>query len=326
MSSPALQVDDLRHTYRRGRKTALDGVSFSVNSGEIFGLLGPNGAGKTTIVKILTTILRPTSGRAFVNGSDVVRDPLGARRQLTAVLQESAVEIFLSVWDNLLLYAQMHGLSRADARRRAGEVSDILELGQYRATRAQALSGGYKRRLQVAKALMVDSPVLFLDEATTGMDPLVKRRVVQSIRDQVARGRTVLLTTQLLDEAESLCDRMLLLDRGRSLAEGTLSDLRALSTRMFRIQLSFSDCSEEAFAAVRALAPRTFEERDGEIEMTVTGTEDQWIRHMAAISERWPLAHLEFRGANLEQIFVELYGDAEKKEGSQPGQRLATSD
>ena len=316
MPDPIIQVEDLRHTYKRGKQRALDGLSFAVHPGEIFGLLGPNGAGKTTAVKILTTIIRPTSGRATVAGHDVARRPLAARRALAAVLQENAVETMLNVLDNLLLYGRLHGLSGSESRRRADQVIATLELEPHLTARAQQLSGGYKRRLQVAKALMVDTPVLFLDEATTGMDPLIKRRTMQAIREQVARGRTVLLTTQLLDEAEALCDRMLLMDQGRSLAQGKLSDLRALSSKLFRVRVAFAGGAGGGLEALRAMQPKSLDETEGEIELVVEGTEDEWIRRMAHISERWPLSHLEIRAANLEDIFVELYG----KEGRSTGQ------
>ncbi|MFN2433118.1 MAG: ATP-binding cassette domain-containing protein [Gemmatimonadota bacterium] len=310
MPAPAIEVEDLHYAYRRsgGRRLALDGLSFRVERGEIFGLLGPNGAGKTTAVRILTTLLKPTSGRAVVEGFDVVREPLAARRRLAAVFQETSVEVMLSTWDNLLLYGYLHGLSREEAPRRAREVSDLLELGDYLGQRAQGLSGGYKRRLQVAKALMVETPVLFLDEATTGMDPLIKRRIVQAIHEQAARGRTVVMTTQLLDEAEQLCDRMVLMNRGTAMAAGKLSELRALSRKVFDIRLAFSEPGEEATRALRELGPRTIEDEDGEVLLVVEGSEDEWIRKMARISERFPLARFEIRGATLEEIFVELYG------------------
>ncbi len=212
MPSDIVIVEQLRHVYRKG-KIAVDGISFRAARGEIFGLLGPNGAGKTTTVRMLTTILRPTSGRASVAGHDITREPLAVRRNIVAVLQENAVETLLSTLDNLLLYGYLHGYGRSETRKRVDRVVEALELQEHLYSRAQTLSGGYKRRLQVAKALMIDTPVLFLDEATTGMDPLIKRRVVELIRQEAARGRTVLLTTQLLDEAEALCDRMVLMRR-----------------------------------------------------------------------------------------------------------------
>lgn len=318
MAHHAIAVENLRHIYRRGTEAhpALNGLSFQVSPGEIFGLLGPNGAGKTTVVKILTTILRPSSGTALVNGHDVVSEALAVRRSIAAVLQESAVETLLSTWDNLLLYGYLHGYSRSESRRRAERVLDLLELGEHLNKRAQSLSGGFKRRLQVAKALMIDTPILFLDEATTGMDPIVKRRVMEAIREQARSGRTVLLTTQLLDEAEELCDRMLLIDNGMTLASGNMAELRALSTRFFHIRLGFATDPDGAMTAIRSLNPHSITEAGREYEIVVSGTENEWIRRMADISERWPLSHLEISSASLEEIFLQLYGIKRDREDS----------
>lgn len=309
MSTEIVRVEELRHVYRKG-KPAVNGINFNVERGEIFGLLGPNGAGKTTTVRMLTTILRPTSGRAFVAGHDVAQEPLAVRRNIVAVLQENAVETLLSTHDNLLLYGYLHGYSRAETRRRVSRAVEALELEEHLQSRAQTLSGGYKRRLQLAKALMIDSPVIFLDEATTGMDPLIKRRVVELIRQEAGRGRTVLLTTQLLDEAESLCNRMVLMNHGNVLAAGTMAELRQRARKAFRLFVRFQRNSPEAAATLRSLAPRGVKESAGEYELTVEGAEDAWIREMATITERFPLEHLEIRAADLEDVFVELYGGA----------------
>ncbi len=258
---------------------------------------------------MLTTILRPTSGRASVAGHDVTREPLAVRRNIVAVLQENAVETLLSTLDNLLLYGYLHGYSRAETRKRVDRVVEALELQEHLYSRAQTLSGGYKRRLQVAKALMIDTPVLFLDEATTGMDPLIKRRVVNLILEEAARGRTVLLTTQLLDEAEALCDRMVLMKEGKVLAAGSMAELRQRAHRAFRLFVRFQQDTPEAAALIQSLSPRSLKTVQGEYEITVEGSEDKWIREMARISERYPLEHLEIRAADLEEIFFELYGD-----------------
>jgi ABC-2 type transport system ATP-binding protein len=309
VSSDIVIVEQLRHVYRKG-KVAVDDISFRIERGEIFGLLGPNGAGKTTTVRMLTTILRPTSGRASVAGHDITREPLAVRRNIVAVLQENAVETLLSTLDNLLLYGYLHGYSRDETRKRVDRVVESLELQEHLHARAQTLSGGYKRRLQVAKALMIDTPVLFLDEATTGMDPLIKRRVVNLIREEAARGRTVLLTTQLLDEAEALCDRMVLMKAGKALAAGSMAELRQRAHRAFRLFVRFQHDTPESAALIQSLSPRSLRQVQGEYEITVEGSEDKWIREMARISERHPLEHLEIRAADLEEIFFELYGDA----------------
>jgi ABC-2 type transport system ATP-binding protein len=321
-ASPIVTCKGLRYVYAKGsvdgsRPEALAGLDFEVQAGEVFGILGPNGAGKTTLVKILTTILRPTSGQAMVAGHDVAREPLAARKNLCAVLQENAVETMLSVWDNLLLFGYLHGYKRERSQQEAHRVVELLELQPYLRQKAQALSGGYKRRLQLAKALMVRSPVLFLDEATTGMDPLIKRRALEAIGEEARSGRTVLLATQLLDEAEILCDRMLLMNHGKAIASGTLEEIRQRSHKALSIYLSFEKCSPEAVAYLRALQPRSLREEGHEFELIVEGREDEWIQKMAALSARFPLARFEVRAASLEQIFVDLYGNKSQPEGQE---------
>src|SRR2546425_891488 len=199
-------------------------MSFGVARGTIFGLLGPNGAGKTTILKALTTHNRPTAGRARVLGTDVVVQPLEVRRRISVVLQETAIEQFLSVRDNLLTFARFHGLDSALARRRAEEVLERFHLAPEADRKAIDLSGGYRRRVQVAKVFMVTTPVLFLDEFSTGMDPILKRAVMGYLREEARQGRTIVLTTQILSEAEELCDDILIMNKGRQVARGDLHD------------------------------------------------------------------------------------------------------
>src|SRR2546425_5810043 len=213
MSEAALEVENLVKVYHSRRQPpvrAVDGMSFSVARGTIFGLLGPNGAGKTTILKALTTLNRPTAGRARVLGFDVVAQPLEVRRRISVVLQETAIEQFLSVRDNLLTFARFHGLDSALARRRTEEVLERFHLAPEADRKAIDLSGGYRRRVQVAKVFMVTTPVLFLDEFSTGMDPILKRAVMGYLREEARQGRTIVLTTQILSEAEELCDDILI--------------------------------------------------------------------------------------------------------------------
>lgn len=308
----AIQVDHLVKVFpsrKHAGVKAVDDISFQVKKGEIFGLLGPNGAGKTTIVKILTTILRPTSGSAAVYGYDVRTDPLSVRKQIAVVLQETAVETLFSVRDNLLIFGYLHGLSGEAILKRIEQVLDQFGLKEKSKEKAQDLSLGMRRRLQVAKVFMVDSPVLFLDEATTGMDPIIKRQTLDSIRRLANEGRTIVLTTQLLAEAEALCDNLIILNQGKTIASGNLEKLRTLATRRFHVSVTFADTSPEAFEAIRRLNPLSISISDRTVDMVFSGEETTILGHLQSISEKWRLDHFEVRGADLEEIFVELLGN-----------------
>jgi ABC-2 type transport system ATP-binding protein len=305
----AIEVTDLKKVYRSNRGApvrALDGISLQVPQGCVFGLLGPNGAGKSTLVKVLTTITSPTSGQATVLGRDVSRSPLEVRRQIAVVLQQTAVETLLSIQDNLLIYAYLHGVGRREAWKRMQPVVEEFDLADKLGETVYDLSIGTKRRVQVAKIFMVDSPVIFLDEATTGMDPFMKRRVMDRIRLEARSGRTVLLTTQVLSEAEQLCDRILIIDRGRALASGTLEDLRRLSEQMFRVSLSFAGVDGDLTSRLEALKPVEFKSDGKSVEMLFRGKEASLLEELADIARSIPIMHFEIRGADLEEIFMAL--------------------
>jgi ABC-2 type transport system ATP-binding protein len=317
-SMNTIVVEDVKKVYAgRGSQPvhAVDGVSFDVPRGQIFGLLGPNGAGKTTLVKILTTITAPTSGQARIGGFDVVRQALDVRRQIAVVLQQTAVETLLTVEDNLRIYAYLHGVSSADIPKRMETVLDEFDLREKARETVQDLSLGTKRRVQVAKVFMVDSPVIFLDESTTGMDPLMRRRVLDRIRLEARNGRTVLLTTQVLSEAEELCDRIMIMNHGKTLAAGNLQELRRLSTQMFRVSLTFAhECDvREQLMALHPMELRTEGER---VELLFKGEEALLLGRLADLSRVVPIRHFEVRGAGLEDIFVDLVG--EKKPRLEP--------
>jgi ABC-type multidrug transport system ATPase subunit len=304
----AIQVEDVKKIYRaRGDAVrALDGVSFDVPQGRIYGLLGPNGAGKSTLVKILSTITTPTSGKASVMGFDVEREPLLSRQQMTVVLQQTATENLLTVGDNLLIYAYLHGVKRQTAEERMKKLADEFELTSLLRDTVQELSLGTKRRIQVAKIFMLDAPVIILDEATTGMDPLMKRRVMDRLREEAHNGRTILLTTQVLSEAEELCESIMILDRGRSMASGTLQELRKLSTRTFRVSLTFAETNDELVCRLQALEPEQLQVNGKQVEMLFHGEEAALLGRLADISRDTPILQFEVRGPTLEEIFIAL--------------------
>jgi ABC-2 type transport system ATP-binding protein len=209
-----------------GDKRALDGFDLQVPTGTICALLGPNGAGKTTAVRILATLLRPDGGQAFVAGADVVRQAHDVRGRIGLSGQESAVDEILSARQNLVLFARLNRMSKAEARRRADELLAQFDLADTGSKAIKHFSGGMRRRLDLAVTLILRPRVLFLDEPTTGLDPRNRNEVWSAIRSLVAGGTTVLLTTQYLDEADQLADRVVVIDTGRVIAEGTPAELK----------------------------------------------------------------------------------------------------
>jgi ABC-2 type transport system ATP-binding protein len=313
MTELALQVENLakdyapRGLFRRGASIrAVDGMSFSVARGSIFGLLGPNGAGKTTLLKMLTTLVRPTSGRASVLGFDVVARPLEVRRRISSVLQETAVDQFLSVRGNLMSFARFHGLRGRAAQSRAGEVMERFGLTPEANRKVMDLSGGFRRRVQVSKVFMVDTPVLFLDEFSTGMDPILKREVMDTFRAESRRGRTLVLTTQILNEAEELCDDILIMNHGRQVARGDMNTLKRISGGVYEIKLTFDRVPEGAEAEMAKLNPIRSHVDQTTIEAALRASESQVLEWVSSLSRRAKLLHAELSGASLEDIFIEL--------------------
>ncbi len=309
MSNFALEVENLAKVYeRRGQPPvrAVDGISFSVPRGEIFGLLGPNGAGKTTLLKVLTTLLRPTSGAARIEGFDVVARPLEVRKRISMVLQETAAELFLSVRDNLLTFARFHGLDSREARRRADTVMEKFQITSYAEQKVQDLSGGSRRRVQVSKVFMIETPVVFLDEFSTGMDPILKRAVMGYLREEAAKGRTIVLTTQILSEAEELCDDILIMNRGKQVARGDLNALKLLSAGVYEISLTFDKLPETIASDVARLAPLRSHIDDNSIEIALKAEEENILDIVSGLSKKGRVLRVEVSGASLEDIFVEL--------------------
>jgi ABC-2 type transport system ATP-binding protein len=226
-AGPAIAVEQLVREFRKGPR-AVDGIDLAVAPGEIYGFLGPNGAGKSTTVMMLTTLLPPTSGRATVGGFDIVREGARVRAAIGAALQEAALDAILTGREHLLLQGTLQGIPKADRKRRAAELLERVGLTEAADRRVGGYSGGMKRRLDLALALVHSPRILFLDEPTTGLDPQSR----SALWEEVARlahdeGMTVFLTTQYLEEADVLADRVGIIDRGKIVAEGTPAVLKA---------------------------------------------------------------------------------------------------
>jgi ABC-2 type transport system ATP-binding protein len=237
----AVEVTDLVKRYKRGGPNAVDGLSFRVREGEVFGLLGPNGAGKTTTVGVLTTRVRLTEGSGRVYGVDVAADPKRARQLLAVVPQRSNLDRSLSIRQNLLFHATYHGVKRAERNRRADEILDRMGLADRANDRVDLVSGGQAQRIMIARALMHQPKVLFLDEPSTGLDPQARLFVHERVQELRDDGVTVVLTTHDMDEAEKLCDRIGIVDHGKLLALDTPEELTrnlpGQATLMLRVRL-----------------------------------------------------------------------------------------
>ena len=235
----AIDVRAIRKQF--GDFVAVNGISFTVTDGEIFGLLGPNGAGKSTLIRMLTTLLPPTAGTAIVNGFDVTKQADGVRQSIGVIPQAMTSDTELSVDENLSFYAKLYGVARDKRKRLIDELLDAVELTQWRSQQVKKLSGGMRRRVEIARGLVHEPHVFFLDEPTTGLDPVSRTAVWEMLRRiKQSRDLTVLVTTHYMDEADKLCDRIAIVDHGKLVALDSPLNLKASIPGKNFIEVSFT--------------------------------------------------------------------------------------
>jgi len=306
----AIATIGLRKSF--GDHLVLDGIDLDVAEGTTFALLGPNGAGKTTIVQILSTLISADAGEIRVAGHDPLRDPDAVRAAIGVTGQFSAVDNLLTGEENLVLMADLHHLGRREGRRRAAELLDRFDLLDAATKTAATYSGGMRRRLDLAMGLVGDPRVVFLDEPTTGLDPRSRRTMWQIIRELVAGGVTVLLTTQYLEEADQLADRIAVLDQGKLVAEGTADELKRLVPGG-HISLRFAD-ARELESAVRALGDVA---RDDD-ELSLQLPSDGGVRSLRAVLDRLDAESIEVdelavHTPDLDDVFLALTGRSDRE-------------
>jgi ABC-2 type transport system ATP-binding protein len=311
----AIAVAGLRKSF--GDKVVLDGIDLRVAEGTIFALLGPNGAGKTTMVQILSTLIGADAGELRVAGHDLARDPDAVRSAIGVTGQFSAVDHLLTGEENLLLMADLRHLDRGEGRWRAAELLDRFDLAEAARKPAGTYSGGMRRRLDLAMTLVGDPRIIFLDEPTAGLDPRSRRTMWQLIRELVAGGVTIFLTTQYLDEADELADKVAVLDRGRLIAEGTPE---ALKRRVpgGHVRLQFAD-QEGLESAARALGASA---RDDDT-LTLEVPSDGGVRSLRGLLDRLDGASVEVDSLSvhlpdLDDVFLALTGQPDKERATLP--------
>lgn len=307
--SAAIEADGLVKVFG-GEIRALDGVSFSVDEGTVLGLLGPNGAGKTTTVRVLTTTLVPDAGWARVNGLDVVKDANRVRSSIGLAGQYAAVDENLTGRENLRMVGQLFQLSRKDASRVADELLEHFDLTDAANRPSKTYSGGMRRRLDIAAALVVRPPVLFLDEPTTGLDPNSRNAVWQVVEDLVANGTTVLLTTQYLEEADRLADEIVVVDKGAVIAEGTPAALKAKLGETV-LDLGFSDpqAAEEVIGLFSGSWPAPPVLDGSMVELPIDAGPSQVMVALRALDDAGlaPVS-MTLREPSLDDVFLNLTG------------------
>jgi len=307
----AVEVQEIRRVFtprKREPVVALAGVSLAIPAGEVHGLLGPNGAGKTTLVKILSTVLLPTEGRAFVCGHDVVAETRAVRPLIGIVFGgERGLYTRLSARQNLEYWGALYRLSGARIKERSAELLERVGLTERADQRVEEFSRGMKQRLHLARGLMGDARVLFLDEPTTGMDPLAAREFRALINELKGEGRTILLTTHDMVEAETVCDRVTLIDRGRILATETPRSLGSLISRFQRIDVE--DAPQELLEAVRAIdgvsSVATLEDGTVRIEVNEEGATTRVLRELVEAG----VTAVKTSLPSLEEVYVQMIGD-----------------
>ena len=314
-SGLAIRTEDLRKTYKssRGDVPAVRGIDLSVSSGQFFGLLGPNGAGKSTTIGMLTTLILPTGGQAWVAGMDVVADPVGVKRRIGVVTQNNTLDMQLTVAENLEFRSRFFGLSLREASRRAEQLLEVFGLADRRKAMSTDLSGGQAKRLLIARALVHRPDVLFLDEPTAGLDPQTRANLWDILRILHAEGQTILLTTHYMEEAEALCEQISVIDHGEVLASGTVDGLKEDAGAETVITVRYDEPVSELFVDKSGLADQagvSKVEADGDQVRVFTRIPDGVLGELVAAGATAGLAVLDatMLKPSLETVFLTLTG------------------
>jgi ABC-2 type transport system ATP-binding protein len=317
----AIETSGLVKVFKETR--AVDGVDLSVRRGSVYGLLGPNGAGKTTTIRVLATLLLPDAGTARVLGHDVVREPAAVREKVSLTGQFASIDEDLTGRENLVLVGSLLGLSWRGARTRGDELLDAFDLAEAAGRQVRTYSGGMRRRLDIAASLVLTPELLFLDEPTTGLDPRSRNQVWEIVRAIAAEGTTVLLTTQNLDEADRLAERLAVIDHGRLIAEGTSRDLKAqVGGNTLSIRLRSVDRRSEAEALLKqTLGPEVHNGADSHTLSAQVASDEVVAQALMALSGAGvELAEFSLGQPSLDEVFFALTGrpaedQAQKRHG-----------
>lgn len=306
MSTASIITRSLAKSY--GDLTALDSFDLEVAQGSIFGLLGPNGAGKTTLIRILTTLMRQSSGDASIEGLDIRTESRAIRCMIGVVSQENSLDRYLTARENLELHARLHGMEKRLYKRRIDDLLELMGLSGRQKDFPDTFSGGMQRRLVIARALVHQPRVLFLDEPTTGLDPQSRRAVWEYVRSLAGR-MTIFLTTHYLEEAEQLCDRIAIMDHGRMIAIGSTQELKDRLSGATVYEIDFTGQGADRYATILGTMPCVLDIRQIENKVTVTLECWECLSEIVTALNGAPVRRISLLERTLEDVFISLTGE-----------------
>lgn len=315
LRNPHMAVEAVELIKYFGDNKAVNGVNLNIESGCIYGVLGPNGAGKTTTINMLSTLLRPDNGHASVFGYDIVREAHMVRQLIGLTGQFASVDEKISAHENLFLFSRLLGLSRQDAKKKSEELLEVFSLTEAAKRPLSKFSGGMRRRLDLAVSLIAQPPLIFLDEPTTGLDPRTRLQMWNTIRQLVVSGSTVLLTTQYLEEADQLADRIAVIDSGRVIAEGTPSELKAsIGIAALELQLRSSDDAQRTHEIIRqVLEVECHVSAEGLVTAPLADPELITDVLLALRNHHIGLLEVSVKSPTLDEVFMAITGKEKEK-------------
>jgi ABC-2 type transport system ATP-binding protein len=303
-----IEVRELKKVFNGN--TAVDGVSFSVEAGEVFGLLGPNGAGKSTLISMISCLLDPTSGDALIDGHSVIKEPMEVKKILGVIPQEIALYPTLTARENLHFWSKMYGLSSQDAKKRADDVLKIAGLSDRADEKIETYSGGMKRRINIAAGLLHKPKVLLMDEPTVGIDPQSRNHILETVKSLNKSGLTVLYTSHYMEEVEFLCDRIAIVDQGKVMASGTQEELKKIVGQKDIVRIKASGMLDKAIDDVKrvdGIDGATV--KDGEIDILTKDSRKVLAVIISILNqENVKMASVEVQEPDLEGVFLHLTG------------------
>ena len=322
----SVRTEDI--TKRFGDLTAVNKINLTIDDREIFGLIGPNGAGKTTLVRMLTTVIQPTEGTAFVAGFNIRENPDGVRRNIGVVTQASTVDVELTAWENMNIYAKYYGMPAQARKERIKELLDVVGLGDRANFTVGSYSGGMKRRLELVRSLIHQPKILFLDEPTTGLDPQARNAVLDYLRDlHKIHDITIVLTTHYLDEAETLCDRLAIVDYGKIVALGTSAELKRNAMGGDVVEAEVAALPNEALEALKiSKFVLNVEKRENTLTVLVTSGAEAVPKIVELIDAKGgKINSITLRAPTLDDVFLHYTGRSIREDTNVTHKRFVSS-